>query len=240
MFRQWLLAEGDACPDRVPGTFDWHELKPEDPRPNGNAGDYVYWCISHLPSSLATPCVLVLNALWPCAAPRRGPLRPAFPPASRSSCRSAPVEPTSSCWQRAGAPSSRCSCFKGGPSRARGRTLHRHSMASGPAGPRPFMTYLIRASRRRFSLSEGKATARPTGRERLLKGDRHFQKSDTPCLPNPRSVASVPGRHPARLELQTRRRKLTWGTELGNIFIVNADNGDQLARRTLIMGVGAP
>jgi hypothetical protein len=44
--RQWLLAEGDACPDRIPGTFDWHELKPEDPRPNGNAGDYVYWYVN--------------------------------------------------------------------------------------------------------------------------------------------------------------------------------------------------
>ena len=40
---QQLLAEGDACPDLVPGTFDWHTLKPDDPRPNGQSGDYVYW-----------------------------------------------------------------------------------------------------------------------------------------------------------------------------------------------------
>ena len=46
--RQWLLVEGDACPDLIPSTFDWHELKPEDPRPNGNAGDYVYWYVTHV------------------------------------------------------------------------------------------------------------------------------------------------------------------------------------------------
>ena len=40
---QHLLAEGDPCPDLVPGTFDWHTLRPEDPFPNGQYGERVYW-----------------------------------------------------------------------------------------------------------------------------------------------------------------------------------------------------